>query len=402
MKHSKLIPLFSKVLPLVGLLGVFIFGGTNADPVSLPTYASKVLDRCSDSNYRPGCYDEEIPKLMNWLSMEQAFQVTKLVQQQDPAYSYCHVLGHNLSAREVDKDPSRWKEVVTRCPSGMCSNGCIHGGFQERFRAEALSDSQIEQIKPDLESICKPRPNWNPTDLEKSSCSHALGHLAMYITAADIRKSLALCQDFASHDPGNDTSQVCMDGVFMQIFQPLEPEDFVLVKGKTPSKGELLSFCHQFTGKAGGSCLSEAWPLTFNDISTPNGLVSYCGQAESSEEDRCFLSLEYVLVTQFKFDLPRLKNFCAELPIKRSGACFAHIASRLIETDYRNISKSVAVCADAVPYDPSSSCYKELLFYSTFNFHADSPEQHTLCQSLPDPWSTKCKSRNPTEPLGKI
>jgi len=105
---------------------------------ALQKYADDVLAKCQSETYSPGCYDREIPKLMDYISMEDAFKVTSIVQGEDKTYTYCHVLGHKLAAREIDKDPSKWKEVVTRCPSGICSNGCIHGGFQEKFRSETF------------------------------------------------------------------------------------------------------------------------------------------------------------------------------------------------------------------------------------------------------------------------
>ncbi|MEK9194987.1 MAG: hypothetical protein AAB975_01310, partial [Patescibacteria group bacterium] len=67
--------------------------------LSFPDYADAVVVTCASSDYRPGCYDKEIPKFMDVLSMEDVFKVTALVQQKDSGYWYCHVLGHNLSSR---------------------------------------------------------------------------------------------------------------------------------------------------------------------------------------------------------------------------------------------------------------------------------------------------------------
>ncbi|MBX9765211.1 hypothetical protein K2X83_01060, partial [Patescibacteria group bacterium] len=109
---------------------------------NLERLAEKVIATCSKESYPPTCYDEEIPRLMDTgLSMEEAFQVTTVIQNKVSDYFYCHVLGHNLSAKETAKDPSKWTEVVARCPVGMCSNGCLHGAAQERFRAESLSEA---------------------------------------------------------------------------------------------------------------------------------------------------------------------------------------------------------------------------------------------------------------------
>ncbi|MEK7517800.1 MAG: hypothetical protein AAB583_04580 [Patescibacteria group bacterium] len=359
----------------------------------LKKLTSEILAKCEGSPHKQSCYDEEIPKLMDPptnISMKDAFEVTSLAQDKDKTYAFCHVLGHNLSAKEVKKDPSKWKEVVTRCPSGVCSNGCIHGGFQERFRSEFMTPQQLEDTKPDLLDLCEERGNWKPTGLEQGSCYHAVGHLLMYMTNADLVKSTNLCEEITKKSKGADYSQVCFDGVFMQVFQPLEPEDFALVKGKQPTKEEAYSFCEGFTSQKRGSCMSERWPLFRDEIMTSEGLVKFCSETLPQEIDRCFLSLFYVLPVQFNFNIEKLRTFCIELPQERRKQCFANIASRLIETDYRNIEKSIALCKESTPYDPDEKCFQELLAYSTYNFHKGSEEFYHLCNALPVDWKNKC------------
>jgi len=382
---------------LVVVLVELVMLTKNRQPINptttLSEYAKQALAKCASDSHRQSCYDEEIPNLMDKptaLSMEDAFEITRLVQKKDKSYSFCHVLGHNLSAKEVGKDTSKWKEIVTRCPSGVCSNGCIHGGFQERFRSETLTDQQLQEAKKDLLDLCEPRGNWNPTGLERGSCYHAVGHLLMYMTNADLVKSTNLCEEIAKKADGADYSQVCFDGAFMQIFQPLEPEDFALVKGKQPTKEKVYSFCEEFSGQKRGSCMSESWPLFRMEIMTPDGLVKFCSETIPQEVDRCYTSLFYVLPVQFQFDIEKLHTFCTDLPQKRKTQCFANIASRLIETDYRNIDKSVDLCRNAIPYDTDGACFQELLLYSTYNFHKGSEEFYALCNALPENWKKKC------------
>jgi len=362
----------------------------------LEEYASQMVDTCSGASYKPSCYEGEVPKLMDFISMEEAFEVTQLIQEKDKDYVYCHVLGHELSARESRKDLSRWKEIVGRCPSGLCSNGCIHGTFQERFRAESLPDAKIEELRAELEGICEQREGFAPTGLEQGTCYHAVGHLIMYITSANIDKSLALCDQVAVKADGRDYSPLCYDGTFMQIFQPLEPEDFALIEGKTPRKEEMEEFCAPYEGVRLGSCWSESWPLFFTEIKTPSGLVDFCSylEADPVEHDRCFLDLVYVLTAQFNFDEEKLISYCSQLPPKRLAQCFANAASRLVETDWRNIDKSVRLCKSSEDFGAGNECYNELVFYSTFNFHQGSDEFFSLCNSLPDPWKAKCLKKS--------
>lgn len=351
--------------------------------------ADVVIARCRNESYHPSCYDREIPKLMDSISMEDAFAVTRIVQDKDRSYGFCHVLGHELSGREVKKNPNEWKTVIARCPSGMCSNGCIHGGLQERFRTESLSDTQARQLIPDLQTLCEQKPNWQPTGLERGTCYHALGHLAMYMTSGDIKKSAVLCDEITK-GPGRDFHHVCLDGAFMQIFQPLEPEDFALVKGKQPTQETFDAFCDQFSGEQKGSCRSEAWPLFANEVKQPQGLVGFCDREDAAERDRCYNGMFYVLTVQFQFNTDAMRQFCGELPALRRGQCFAGVASRLIETDYRNVSMAVQFCRDASGYDPSDRCFQEMAAYAGFNFHPGSPEFLDLCNKLPEQWKQKC------------
>jgi hypothetical protein len=392
------------MLLALGLLVAAQAGYLLSDPRTVPpakafsVYAEEVVKQCATANYRPSCYDKEIPKLTEELSMEDSFKVVRIVQDLDKSYAYCHVLGHEISAREVAKDPSKWKEVVTRCPSGVCSNGCIHGGFQERFRAESFTDAQIETHKAELYDLCEPRGDWRPTGLEQGSCYHALGHLTMYLASADIRKSLDLCAEVTKAAGHDGFDHLCFDGAFMQIYQPLEPEDFALIKGKEQTLATVEAFCDGFTGEERSSCRTESWPLYRADLQDPKYLTKFCAYLDGREEDRCYSTLIYVLTAQMNLEPKKVRDYCVALPAARQGICFANGASRLIEVDYRNATNAATICASAKEVNPKASeqCFNDLLLYSTYNYHAGSPEFFALCNELPSPWHDRCLAKAPS------
>ena len=360
---------------------------------TLNSYADDIVAKCANAKYKPTCYEDEIPKLMQKISMEDAFNITRLVQGKDSSYKYCHVLGHKLSAQETAKDPEKWKEVIPRCPSGLCSNGCIHGAFQERFRSETLNESDLDTLKKDLSTICEPRSNWSPTGLEQGTCYHAVGHLLMYVTSADVNKSIQICKEVAVKPDGHDWSKLCFDGIFMQIYQPLENEDKVLVDGKQPKKEAMNSFCSKYTGNERVSCWSESWPIFFDEIMTPQGLVNFCSNGllkDSQDQNSCYNGMFYVITAEFQFDLAKVRTFCMGLPQTRMDQCFAGAASRLIETDYRNIPVVANFCASITSVTSKDACYQELIKYSTYNFHAGSDQYLQLCNSLPEPYKDEC------------
>jgi hypothetical protein len=362
---------------------------------SLKTYAQEIVQKCSDATYKPGCYEEEVPKLMDYISMTEAFEVTKSVQDEDSSYAYCHVLGHKLSSRETAKDPENWKDVIAMCPTGVCSNGCIHGAFQERFREESLTDEQIIKYKTELSDVCEARDNWHPTNLEQATCYHALGHLLMYITRADINKSTTLCQELGVKENGKrNYSQLCYDGAFMQIFQPLETEDFALVEGKQPKLKDMADFCEPYVGAMREPCWAESWPLVRSEILTPKGVVKFCTNSlllTESDQHRCFTGMFYIYTAQVQLNSAKVTDYCNGIIPSRSGLCFANGASRMIETDFRNIKTAANLCSAAKLDVAREQCFSSLLSLASYDFHPDSPERSELCNVLPEPWKSKCQ-----------
>ncbi len=372
--------------------GFFLLQEFRGRNFSIEEIAARVVEICAEEAYRPSCYDREIPKL--GLSLEDVFVLTRMVQTQDPSYQYCHVLGHEVAAQEVRKNPLRWKEVAYRCPTDVCSNGCIHGAFQERFRTDSMSSEEIKKNEPEFKALCESKPAWDPTGITQASCYHALGHLMMYVSVGDIPLSLNLCRSSALKEDGRDYTQLCFDGVFMQIFQPLEPEDFALVKGKQPTAGSVSGFCGKYDGAAKASCLSESWPLFREEVYTPAGAMQFCAKEEPEYQERCRDAIFYVVTAMFNLDSKKMFDYCSAFPIGVRGQCFADAATRMIETDEHNIEKAAAFCQEAVSVGEGDACFSKLVQFSTFVFHAGSPFHLKLCSVVPDSWKGACLARN--------
>lgn len=366
-----------------------------AQDAGLEEYAQEIMEVCGESTYPPACYDKEIPKLLQrGVSMEEAFAVTALVQKEDPRYYYCHVLGHNLSAQEAAQDLSRWTDVVARCPVGQCSNGCLHGAFQERFRDEEVSLEELEILKPKLTSICEDSEGRTFTELERSSCYHALGHLAMYIHDADVEASVALCESVISHREPHDFVRNCYDGLFMQIFQPLEPEDIALIGDRAPkTQQEARNFCAQFSTVPQESCNRESWPLFLEDIKTAEGMNRFCSIYTTERGIRgCYNTVFYVLTAHFEFNQDKLEAVCTKLSHKRKAQCYANVASRFLEIDDTFLDKSVEFCERADGVGVGKRCWDELLFYSSFSAVPGTKRFNDFCDSLPDLYEKRCKA----------
>ncbi len=401
-KHRSSIPV-ALLAALVLILGAY-YMSLNDKPLSLKEEALKVLEKCSKDSYRPACYDKEIPKLMDYLTMEQAFEVTIGVQQKDPQYLYCHVLGHNIADKETAKDPSKWKDVVTRCPVTMCNNGCPHGALMARFREnidDFLTQEQLDSIKEDLKDVCEPRGSWKPREVERSMCYHALGHLAMYITNGDLSKSSQLCEEIGVSPDGKSHIQTCTEGAFMTIYQPLEAEDFALVENITPKKDDVTVFCSKYEDSpmAFNACRKEAWPLFRAEVFTSQGLTDFCSYTKDEYwRSSCFRSIMNP-VTDTKIvelnDIEGFRDYCGGLPKEYQWYCVFGGAQRLIQIDPKLTEKALQFCEAMEPLgkEVQDKCYLALIQSGWMSFIPDSPQHKEYCSKLPEQFEFKCLNK---------
>ena len=363
----------------------------------LADYAQQVFEKCSKESYTPSCYDKEIPKLMDYISMEDAFAVTKIIQEKDNKYLYCHVLGHNLSRRETEKDPSKWMDVITSCPSTMCNNGCLHGSMMDRYKDEYLSDSEIEELKPDMKIICEPRGTWNPLPIEQSMCYHAIGHLAMYITNADLNKASSLCEFVGKKEDGRDYVQTCTQGVFMQVFQPLEPEDFALVAKLTPKKEDVKKFCAPFKSSPIKfvACNIESWPLFRNELKSPPNIERFCSFSDIPFAYKtCQSGIMNLTTSDFMVDhdeILKLDNFCMEFSTnERRSECYTFTAGRLMQIDPIYVDKGLRVCQVAEKRGLAEECFRLMAVYGKRTYYKGSSEFKKYCDKMPGDWKNYC------------
>lgn len=387
------------VLVIVGEIGFLLLSTHGAlKGATSVAYAHEIMRRCKEVSYRPTCYENEVPRLLSNASMEQVFEVIRLLRTEDTSYQFCHVLAHKIGGREVEKDPSQWIDVIPRCPQdGLCSNGCLHGVSVARFNKEILDDEEIEAVLPELSIACEPRGTWNPTELDKAICYHGVGHMLMHITDAQTSKSLALCERLARKEDGRDYRQVCIEGVFMQIFQPLEPEDIALVDRLAikPTRENLKTFCaaHGEDIVTRSACWREGWPLFREEVKTPEGIASFCSTSPDEEQRKnCYTTVLSIQGRSSLTEPERMAHLCNGLAHEWQGRCFAIGATAVVEEDRTLAQESVAFCSRAASPSAKEMCYGSLQEKVRFIFGASSSSGRELCQALPLPWRENCLS----------
>lgn len=396
---------WQRILLVVGLLFMVGLGALlvmlNTDDAATKTakeYAKEVIATCADVRYAPTCYEEEVPKLLAEIPIEETFAVIREIQVADESYRFCHVLAHKLGEREVAKDPQHWFDVIPRCPTdGLCSNGCVHGAAVERFNDVVFTEENLKQIVPDLAIACEMRDGYNPTPLDQAMCYHGIGHLTIHITEARIDAALEICDRIAVKDDGRNFERMCDEGIFMQLFQPLEPEDFALVD-QLPmelSKNTVAVFCGTYSNTVAeeGACLRESWPLFAEETRTADGIVAFCAMSPSSEEDECYQSLLAIMGRSTLGDPAASHRICSGLPETRQAECFATAGMTILEEDRVRSGEAVAYCSSIATEVNRQACYDRLLQVATFVFHPADPNLRTMCSALPEPWQQQCMAK---------
>lgn len=354
--------------------------------------AQRIVNICVGEPGHAECYEREIPRLLSDFSLGNVFEVIRQVRAIDPAYQFCHVLAHKLGERVVAEDPDKWIDAIPLNPTdGLCSNGYIHGVLGGRFRAEVLEPEALKKLIPDFTRACAPRKEWSSSELDRAICSHGMGHLYMFITDADIPLSLSLCEDTMPEQ----LKRVCVEGVYMQIYQPLEPDDYLLIERMPvkPTKDTLRTFCARYTkDEYEGACIREGWPLFREELKTGKGIAAFCfGQPNDQEEIACYQSM---LTLSGRFNLgnqTEALSLCSEIGTEWKEMCYSTAARAILEEDRAEGEKAVAFCRDAVA-NQQELCLEHLADTASFIF-GNSSEQKRFCSLLPPQLKVRCEGQ---------
>ncbi len=391
----KVITLFILILASAVAVWWFSFSKEAVVDLSISDYAQLLVENCSEVDYKPYCYETELMGLTPDLPTTEIFDVIRSIRDYDPEYLFCHVAAHNLGQYEVSKDPNNWLDVLANSPTdGLCSNGYAHGAILARFNGETFTGDELITIIDQLKDVCEPRGEWQPTDLHKAMCYHGLGHVMIHVTETDVVKSLAACEDIALKE-NDDFRRVCREGVYMQLFQPLEPEDYALIDllETKPSRKNIEDFCQRYSSNEDefNVCWREAWPFFNQDLRTAEGVAGYCEVLSDEDgKNNCYYSAFTINGRHFLGQPEVIVDICEASAAERQGMCYQVAANAYLEEDAQLVSEGLAMCELPTSQVAKEECYGHLARLSDFNFHRDSEAFTELCQALPEKFQASC------------
>lgn len=320
-------------------------------------HAQAMVNECRSETgeEKKRCYEREGVSRYGELTVPELFMVIRKIRILDPGYQFCHVLGHRIGELRALEDPERWIDAIPENPTdNMCSNGFIHGVIIGRFRDDVVTD---EEFKADLSSFveaCAPREGWRPSPLDRAICYHGMGHLFAFITELKVPRALSMCRSIAVGE-AQQYLRVCQEGVFMQIYQPLEPDDYELLTHLThpPTKQTYRSFCSQYKkDDEEAACLREAVAYFRNDLREGKGVDAFCaGHPKGYTEDCYETALTIIGRTQLG-NTGAVVQACSRVSESRRGGCLGRAALAVLEEASGDVQMALSTCLAAPPpYD---------------------------------------------------
>ncbi len=392
------------------VLGVFVFGGVavalrvHSVQKTPEEYARAIVAHCAEASNHTSCYEQEVPKLLvQGVRFEDAFEVAYIIQQLDQTGEYCHRIGHELGSKETAKDTSKWKEVARRTPLGKCLAGGLHGAFQERFKQASLSPAELPSFEKEMQGFCDVQKNIPSSSIDLSMCAHGLGHLFLFATGGDIQESVRLCSAIVFKEEVGVTREgqelSCFDGMFMQLFEPHDAEEYALIQGHEQTTDTVGAFCTTFLPLPKAACVARSAPLFYKNLTTGAPRPLDCGTLTGQrQQDACFSTQLRLFARDTFFNLDATDDYCATYPENKRGWCYASAGSFAFMAGY-DYEQPFRFCARAETLGVGDQCYETLAQFIPFVFSTDEKTRASFCKRLPAPYMANCiyaQATNPT------
>lgn len=333
--------------------------------------AKRIIAACDNAPEKSTCYETEVPALYPTKSIPELFTLVREIREKDRDYQFCHVLAHKLGEAIVAENPHGWIDAFALNPrDGLCSNGFLHGLVVGRFRNATLTAEEITAHLPDFTRACT-NSSWAHVD--RAICMHGIGHLFVFITDADMHEAVRLCN--AITRSASEFEKVCLEGVFMQIFQTLEPEDEALIRSldTAPTRETYRTFCRAFPSDAAGACMREAWSLFSDDLRSGRGIKEFCTGHPGDGDVACYETVATIIARLSLGEPERVARVCESFP--SSISCLGIYAQAILEEDRGRVADAVAVCEN------DDSCRRHLAERAGFLL---GNERGPLCAMLSD------------------
>lgn len=179
--------------------------------LNLDTFLRTGMAACMQNKGSAQCYRNLASNLLAQAPIRTTLETIARNEQHPEVFSQCHQLTHFLARTHYDhtKDvPLAFNSCTSACHGG-CYHGVIEGYFKEHnIDIGTLDDAPMEE---QIRTVCG-QEGTHASPRIYSECLHGIGHAMMFITEADLPRSLTLCDALAAPS----LRETCYGGVFME------------------------------------------------------------------------------------------------------------------------------------------------------------------------------------------
>lgn len=198
------------ILSLVILAGLAFWFLVTPTP-DAKSFIEKQMKACFADGGRNKCYQKAAGLFLRHFSIPQILATLTQTEGVREVFARCHEVTHYVG-RQAYRDT---RSVAFAYDMGreVCHGGFYHGVLEQYFKEKNFNfiEASNQELAEEIRSVCgqeqaypKPRTYWE--------CVHGLGHAMMFITEANLPRSLELCgalQDVARQEG-------CYGGAFME------------------------------------------------------------------------------------------------------------------------------------------------------------------------------------------
>lgn len=379
---------------LLIIAGLFLFffnqkNHLNLSPIEVQqatalNQAKGIFESCGEGKGGEQCYSKELAVLTKNKTLDFALQTLSALEEIDPNARGCHLIAHSITLAETSKDPSKWKELLSKVDSNDCSGGFVHGVLEARSRL----DSSFELNEKTIPEICDYVGQTHGQGGE-FNCSHIMGHILMAENSGDIEKSNSICSKIAK-----DLQYECFSGVFMEN----ETRDNLVAHGISqhiPWNGattkEQEELCRKYDGVASRACWREVVHMySFISFDNPQEVFKLCSQApDVLNRDECYLHGVGIMTASNRFNLENMRIICEPyLQDEQSfKVCMGFVVNSLVMSSPKFADRVIRFCNE-ISEDYRKGCFQKL--GDQLGTLVSPHERQSLCIKAPENYKSLC------------
>lgn len=342
---------------------------------------------CAQQSGSAQCYRNLASDLLAQAPMRTVLEAIARSEQYSEVFSQCHQLTHFL-ARAHYANTKNVPLAFNSCTSA-CHGGCYHGVIEGYFKEHNIDIGTLDHalIGKQIRTVCG-QEGAHASPRIYSECLHGIGHAMMFITEADLPRSLTLCDALATPS----SRETCYSGVFMENSSSstnrdhptkyLNPKDPLYPCSILADQYKTICYQYQSSYFAELSqwnwhqtiALCEKVPLPYREgcmhiIGTNQVgytqdtviMLSTCNLIkEPAYTISCIRGIVSALGGRYVGAHARMQEFCAIVDAPHKNSCYGQIGDTL-ESWGLSASEKEQICAQTVETAYISICIHPLL-----------------------------------------